>query len=71
LDTLFSDHRGAAPQVLAHCDQTTVTGRRNYAILLLLAQLGLRGGEVVDVRLEDIDWRRGEITVRSKSIMWN
>jgi integrase len=63
--------QGAAQQVLAHCDQTTVTGRRNYAILLLLARLGLRGGEVVDVRLEDIDWRRGEITVRSKSIMWN
>jgi site-specific recombinase XerD len=58
--------QGAAQQVLAHCDQTTATGRRNHAILLLLARLGLRGGEVVDVRLEDIDWRRGEITVRSK-----
>ena len=33
---------------------------------MLLARLGLRGGEVVDVRLEDIDWRKGEITVRSK-----
>lgn len=58
--------RGAVRQVLAHCDRTTATGRRNYAILLLLARLGLRGGEVVDVRLEDIDWRKGEITVRSK-----
>lgn len=58
--------RGAAQQVLAQCERTTATGRRNYAILMLLARLGLRGGEVVDVRLEDIDWRKGEITVRSK-----
>jgi len=58
--------RGAARQVLTHCERTTATGRRNYAILLLLARLGLRGGEVVDLRLEDIDWRKGEITVRSK-----
>ena len=58
--------RGAARQVLAHCGQTTATGRRNYAILMLPARLGLRGGEVVDVGLEDIDWRKGEITVRSK-----
>lgn len=46
--------RAAAQQVLAHCDKTTATGRRNYAILMLLARLGLRGGEVVDVRLEDV-----------------
>lgn len=58
--------RGAVRQVLAHCERTTATGRRNYAILLLLARLGLRGGEVVDLRLEDLDWRKGEITVRSK-----
>lgn len=58
--------RGAVRQVLAHCERTTATGRRNYAILLLLARLGLRGGEVVDMRLEDIDWRKGELTVRSK-----
>jgi len=58
--------RGAARQVLAQCDRQTATGRRDYAILMLLARLGLRGGEVVDVQLEDIDWRKGEITVRSK-----
>ena len=58
--------RGAARQVLAHCEQTTAAGRRNYAILLLLARLGLRGAEVVDLRLEDIDWRKGEITVCAK-----
>jgi integrase len=37
-----------------------------YAILLLLARLGLRGGEVVTLQLEDIDWDNGQITVRSK-----
>jgi site-specific recombinase XerD len=58
--------REAARQVLAHCEQTTATGRRDYAILLLLARLGLRGAEVVELRLEDIDWRKGEVTVRSK-----
>ncbi len=58
--------RGATRQVLAQCGKTTARGRRDYAILMLLARLGLRGGEVVDVRLDDIDWRKGEITVRSK-----
>ena len=38
----------------------------NYAILLLLAQLGLRAGEVVALRLDDIDWEAGLITIRGK-----
>lgn len=42
------------------------TGRRDYAILLLLARLGLRRGEVAALRLDDIDWRAGEITVPGK-----
>lgn len=41
-------------------------GRRNYAMLLLIARLGLRAPEVIAVRLEDIDWRAGEILVRGK-----
>jgi integrase/recombinase XerD len=44
----------------------TATGRRNYAILLLLARLGLRRGEVASLRLDDIDWRAGELTVLGK-----
>jgi len=44
----------------------TVTGRRDYAILLLLARLGLRRGEVATLRLDDIDWRAGEVTVVGK-----
>ncbi|NOY43101.1 MAG: site-specific integrase [Planctomycetes bacterium] len=41
-------------------------GRRNYAMLLLMARLGLRSTEVVAIRLDDINWRAGEILVRGK-----
>jgi integrase len=44
----------------------TATDRRDYAILLLLARLGLRRGEVAGLRLDDIDWRAGELTVVGK-----
>lgn len=44
----------------------TATGRRDYAILLLLARLGLRRGEVAGLRLDDIDWRAGELAVTGK-----
>ena len=53
-------------QLLKSCDRGIPAGRRNYAILLLLARLGLRAGEVANLRLEDIDWRLGEIRVRGK-----
>lgn len=49
--------------ILESCDQETATGRRDYAILLTLARLGLRGGEVVGLTLDDIDWEVGEIQV--------
>lgn len=52
--------------VLATCDRRTTHGRRNYALLLLLARLGLRAGEVVALELDDIDWRAGEVMVRGK-----
>jgi site-specific recombinase XerD len=52
--------------VLASCNRTTPVGRRDYAILLLLARLGLRGGEVVRLELDDLDWHAGELTVRGK-----
>ncbi len=53
-------------QVLRHCDRTTRRGRRDYAILLLLARLGLRAGEVARLNLEDIDWENARITVLGK-----
>lgn len=57
---------GQLRRLLASCGRRTATGRRDYAIMLLLARLGLRAGEVADLGLDDIDWRRGEITVRGK-----
>lgn len=56
----------AVARLLASCDRRTAMGRRDYAILLLLARLGLRGGEVVRLTLEDIDWRSGMIVVHGK-----
>jgi integrase/recombinase XerD len=41
-------------------------GRRNYAILMILARLGLRAPEVIAIELDDIDWRAGTILIRSK-----
>jgi len=51
---------------LTSCDRNTSTGCRNFAILTLLVRLGLRAGEVAALTVDDIDWRRGEITVRGK-----
>jgi site-specific recombinase XerD len=59
----------AAEQVaamVATCDQATAVGRRNLAILTLLSRLGLRVAEVAALRLEDLDWRRGEISIAGK-----
>jgi integrase len=56
-------------RVLAALDRSTSTGRRDYAVLLLLARLGLRAGEVVSLELDDIQWRSGEIVIRGKGRM--
>jgi integrase/recombinase XerD len=53
-------------QVLLACDLTTPVGRRDHAVLLLLARLGLRAGEVVALELGDIRWKTGEMLVRGK-----
>jgi len=50
--------------LLCGCDRRSATGRRDYAMLLLLARLGLRAGEVVDLRLDDLDWNEGAIRIR-------
>ena len=54
-------------RLLQVCDPRTVPGRRDYAILLLLARLGLRAAEVVHMTLEDINWESGELVIRGKS----
>ncbi|MBL8238139.1 MAG: site-specific integrase [Bryobacterales bacterium] len=53
--------------VLASIDRKTVMGRRDYAILLILARLGLRSSEIKTLTLEDLDWQQGFITVRGKA----
>ncbi|HEY5857827.1 MAG TPA: tyrosine-type recombinase/integrase, partial [Aldersonia sp.] len=52
--------------MLATCDRASAVGRRDRAILTVLSRLGLRVGEAVQLRLDDIDWRHGELTVRGK-----
>lgn len=62
--------RGLEPAVvgklLASCDRRRLIGRRDFAILLLLARLGLRAGEVAAIGLDDVDWRDGLLLVRGK-----
>jgi site-specific recombinase XerD len=53
-------------KLLRSCDRRRSVGRRDHAILLLLARLGLRAGEVVHLCLEDIDWSAGELRLRGK-----
>jgi site-specific recombinase XerD len=54
-------------RLLGGCDRGTAAGRRDFAILVLLARLGLRSGEVAALRLADVDWRAGEVTIRGKA----
>jgi site-specific recombinase XerD len=50
---------------LASFDRESPTGRRDYAIALCLARLGLRGKEVTHLALDDIDWRSGTLRINS------
>jgi site-specific recombinase XerD len=70
-DWRFSHLPRSIPQrevelLLASCDRKTPTGRRDYAILLLLVRLGLRAGEVVKMTMDDFDWKHGEVLVHGK-----
>ena len=49
----------------ASCDSDTLAGRRDRAIVALLARLGLRAGEVAALELDDLDWRAGQLIVRT------
>lgn len=51
--------------LLSSCERESAVGRRNWAILLLLARLGLRAGEIVALALDDLDWAAGELCIRS------
>lgn len=53
-------------RVLAHCNRRSAVGSRDYAILLLLARLGLRAGAIALLELDDIDWQAATLRVRGK-----
>jgi len=57
-------------ELLRHCDRSNPVGRRDYAILLIMARLGLRAGETVRLRLEDIDWENARVGIRGKAQRW-
>lgn len=52
--------------LLASCDLGTAGGRRDRAMMTLLARMGLRAGEVAGLGLDDIDWRLGQIIIVGK-----
>ena len=58
--------RAQARALLGGCDRRRAIGRRDYAVIVLMLRLGLRAGEVAALRLEDIDWRAGQVTVHGK-----
>ena len=55
-----------ATALLRACDRRRAIGRRDYAVILLMLRLGLRAREVATLRLEDLDWRAGQLTVHGK-----
>lgn len=69
--SMASIPRAIAPEqtrkLLTSIDRKTAMGRRDYAIVLLLARLGLRSGEVAALELNDIDWSAGQLSVRGKA----
>jgi site-specific recombinase XerD len=58
-------------QLLISIDRSTAIGRRDFAILLLLARLGLRASEVAFLELNDINWEAGTVRVKSKGGIHN
>jgi integrase len=58
--------RADVERLLSSCDRSTLVGARDFAVLMLLARLGLRAIEVARLQLDDLDWREGEICVCGK-----
>ncbi|HEX7269513.1 MAG TPA: tyrosine-type recombinase/integrase [Streptosporangiaceae bacterium] len=57
---------GQVEALIEGCDTGSVVGVRDRALLVLLARLGLRTAEAAAVRLEDVNWRFGQILIRGK-----
>jgi len=53
-------------KALGSCDRATALGLRDYAILMMLAKLGMRAGEIVALTLDDMNWRTGEMLIHAK-----
>jgi site-specific recombinase XerD len=58
-------------QLLEAVKAETTTGRRNHAMVLIIARLGLRAAEAVKIQIDDIDWRAGELLVRGKGQLYD
>ena len=52
--------------LLNSCDQSSPTGKRDFAVLVVMSRLALRAGEVAGLTLDDVNWRGGELLVRGK-----
>jgi len=59
--------RADIERLLAGCDRSTLDGARDFAMVMLLARLGLRCVEISRLELEDVDWRAGQLLVRGKA----
>lgn len=57
---------GQVTRLLTGCDRSSPAGLRDHAVIMLMARLGLRAGEVAAILLCDVDWRAGLLTVRGK-----
>ncbi len=55
-----------AKALLRACDRRRAAGRRDYAVIVVMLRLGLRATEVATLRLDDLDWRAGQVTVHGK-----
>lgn len=62
IPSTFTDAQVKTMLAATRRDRSEV-GRRDYAILLLLATYGLRAGEITRLRLDDIDWRRERFSI--------
>ncbi len=56
----------AVRPLLDACDRSSPVGRRDFAVITMLHRLGLRCAELVELRLQDVDWQAGTLTVRGK-----
>jgi site-specific recombinase XerD len=52
--------------IVESCDRRSTLGRRDYAVLLLLARMGLRAKEVAALSLDEVHWREGIVLIRGK-----